>query len=338
MTAYSKIFIVVLNWNGRDDTLACLDSVFKIDYPNFDVVVVDNGSTDDSVPAIRKAFPQSYLIETKKNLGYAEGNNVGMRYALEQETDFIFILNNDTKVAPDILNHLLEAFDDHPKAAALGPVVYEMNRPEIIWTAGEFFDKDGYPYSAKQGDTQIPTNSNKVLETEWINGAAFFSRFDILKNIGLFDSRFFLTYEDSDWCFRARKMGYSCLMVPNARIWHKVASSFDSESSPLRAYYSTRNKLLFAEKNLPKLEWLRRLLCHLSFLIPKMNFTLPFHSNPSLYLKWLFWKIREAYHLWNNPRQKAIRFGIRDYFLRRFGECPRNIWELQSQWKQLKQK
>src|SRR3989338_5520706 len=109
-----KISIIILNWNGLKDTLACLETVFKIDYPNFDVAVVDNASSDGSASVVKERFPQAHFIQNKENLGFAEGNNVGMRVALENGADYIFILNNDTVVDKDILNAFVRAADEHP--------------------------------------------------------------------------------------------------------------------------------------------------------------------------------------------------------------------------------
>src|SRR5690349_2452680 len=109
ITSMPRIAVLVLNWNGRDDTLQCLESLSKVDYPNFDVIVVDNGSIDDSVQAIRASFPSLLLIENGANLGYAEGNNAGMRVALERGADFILLLNNDTVVDGDLLKELAAA-------------------------------------------------------------------------------------------------------------------------------------------------------------------------------------------------------------------------------------
>ena len=246
---HPKVAIIILNWNGRDDTLACLESVFEIDYPNYEVIVVDNGSSDDSVPAIRQRFPPVQLIETGENLGYAGGNNVGIEHALQSGSDYLFILNNDTTVAPDILKHLVAAAETYPDTAAFGPIVLEMERPDIIWTAGEHFAADGLScVHHLQGSRLSELDGLDRQEWDWINGAAFFARAKVWREIGLFDSRFFLVYEESDWCFRARRAGYRCRVVPEARVWHKVAGSFGGEASPLRAYFSARNQLLFAEK------------------------------------------------------------------------------------------
>ena len=325
-----KVDIVILNWNGKDDTLACLESVFQIDYPSYEVIVVDNGSTDDSVPTIRQAFPQAHLIETGENLGYAGGNNVGIRHALERGADFIFVLNNDTTVAPDILTHLVNAAAAHPDTAAFGPVILEQEYPDRIWTAGEHFAEDGLTcVHYRHGKMLSELDREKHRRCDWINGAAFFARASFWKKNGFFDKRFFLVYEESDWCFRARKLGHPCRMAPKARVWHKVAGSFGSESSPLRAYFSTRNQLLFAEKNLPKATWfklVRRAFIKLMPTLPQLT-----EQTTSVHKK-IYWALRDSARHWRHPRQRAIRRGIVDYFTRRFGNCPDTIHDLNRRW------
>jgi len=331
LTTSPKVAVIVLNWNGKDDTLECLDSVFRIDYPNFEVVVVDNGSSDDTVPAIRRAFPRAHLIETGANLGYAGGNNVGIRHALEQDADFIFILNNDTTIAPDCLHHLVDAAEKHANTMVFGPLILEAESPDIIWTAGEYFADDGFGcFHHQQGKTLAELDASDTWKCDWINGAAFFTRAQAWKDIGLFDERFFLVYEESDWCFRIRRNGYECRMVPKARVWHKVAGSFGSESSPLRAYFSTRNQLLFAEKNLPWKIWLTLIGRAMRRLVPKIALSL---NGENSLAKQIYWSLKDSAALWHSPRQKAIRAGIRDYFFRRFGDCPPEIRELQNRWK-----
>ncbi len=319
-----KVAIVILNWNGKNDTLECLESVFKIDYPNFEVIVVDNGSTDDSVAAIRQAYPQATLIETGKNLGYAGGNNVGIRYALEKGAEFVFLLNNDTILAPDVLTQLAKAAQAHPEAAAFGPVIYQVEQPDIIWTAGEFLGKEFTCSHYLQGESSAILDNKDCYETDWVTGAALFTRGSTFSKIGLLDERYFLVYEESDWCFRARAQGYRCLIVPPAKVWHKVAASFGGEISPLRIYFSTRNRLLFAEKNLPKSVWLKLCLRSLKKLLPK--FTLSKINGQPL-LKIIYWSFLEK-----KPQRKAAILGILDYYLRRFGNCPESILLLNKKW------
>ena len=327
----SSTTVIILNWNGKTDTLNCLDSVSKIENSSFETVVVDNGSTDASVEVIRKQHPDIKIIETGRNLGYAGGNNVGIQHALDSDADYILVLNNDTSVAPDILDQLIKAANKYPNAAALGPVVCEMDKPDQIWTAGEFFEDIISPVSFKQGDALASISAEESLNTQWVNGAAFFVKADIFREIGLFDEKFFLTYEESDWCCRAQNKGYNCLVIPAAIIWHKVASSFGNESSPLRAYYSTRNKLLFVEKNRSRMDFFRLFTRLLKQSLPTL---LPAKPGPQAWLKRQHWALRASLQRWRSPLELAFRRGIRDYLFRHFGECPAHIIDLQNLWLQ----
>ena len=128
---FPKVSIIVLNWNGRNDTLECLESVERIEYPNFDVVVVDNGSNDDSVAAIHAKFPEITLLETGKNLGYAGGNNVGIHHALQQNANYILLLNNDTVVDPALVQQFVEAGQLMPEGGAFGAKIYLYSKPDL---------------------------------------------------------------------------------------------------------------------------------------------------------------------------------------------------------------
>jgi len=131
-----SVTIIVLNWNGGQDTLACLESLAQLDYPEFGVLVVDNGSTDGSLQAVQERFPEIPIIETGENLGYAGGSNVGLRWALDHGADYALLLNNDTVVAPDFLRLLVEAVGADPRIGIAGPTICYYDRPEVIWSAG----------------------------------------------------------------------------------------------------------------------------------------------------------------------------------------------------------
>ena len=139
---YPKVYIIILNWNGRDDTLECIESVRNIDYPNFTVVVVDNGSSDDSVEAIHDKFPEITVLETGKNLGYAGGNNVGIRYVLRHRADFILLLNNDTIVDRKILSSFLDAVQLVGHSGIFGAKISFYSDPNKIWYAGAKWRKE----------------------------------------------------------------------------------------------------------------------------------------------------------------------------------------------------
>jgi GT2 family glycosyltransferase len=259
---YPKIYIIVLNWNGRDDTLVCLDSLRKIDYPNFDVLIVDNGSSDDSVQAIKKTFPEVAVLETGANLGFAGGNNIGMRYALESGAAYLFLLNNDTVVDPQVLNSFIDALTYLGKEAILGSKIYYYFEQNRIWYAGTKWENNGFKHLG-MGETDDGQKFNRLTETAYACGCALFVSRTILEKIGFFDEKFFAYFEETDFCYRAKAAGFRSFFVPAAVVWHKVSSSSGGEKSPLFYYYMNRNVMLWAERHLPlydKLKLYRRIL------------------------------------------------------------------------------
>jgi GT2 family glycosyltransferase len=333
MTRRPSVWIVVLNWNGQADTLACLESLQQLHYAERRVVVVDNGSTDGSVDALRSAESRLAIeiIDAGRNLGYAGGNNLGIRYALDRGADFILILNNDTTVDAMLLDELVGAAERHPEAGCFGPWIFYMDEPERLWFTRSEWDPAVSAFTAPGKGRVASEVSNETTNTEYVCGAALFFRAGLARDIGLLDERFFLVYEDSDWCFRARRAGFGCLMVPPARVWHKVGTSFGSEASPLRTYFSMRNKLLWAEKNASRREWWSILRAALRRLYPGLavEAAAPMH-------KALFWAITGFVREWSrkvlDPQETAYRRGVLDYVFRRFGDCPKQVRALTQGW------
>ncbi|MCB1110579.1 MAG: glycosyltransferase family 2 protein, partial [Chlamydiia bacterium] len=239
-----NIYVVILNWNGKDDTLACLASLKEVSTPH-QVVVVDNGSIDGSPQAFSKKFPHVHLIETGKNLGYAEGNNVGIRYALKHKADAIFILNNDTIVTKDILEKFLSR-----NAPIQGGKALLMEDPFKI-------DHLGGNWNGKTGRFELvganaPSKEwAKPITMDYVCGVALFVHAHVFKAVGLFDPRFFLFWEECDWCFRAKQQGFSPQVCPEAILFHKKSASFTG-GKPHTTYFWWRNRLLWIKKNCPK--------------------------------------------------------------------------------------
>jgi len=337
---HSKVSIIILNWNGKEDTLECLESVQRIDYPNFDTIVVDNGSSDQSVIAIQKEFPEVKVIETGKNLGYAGGNNVGIRYALENGADYILILNNDTIVDSQLFKAFINAATKIHEDAILSAKIYYFNDRKKIWYAGGQQIKQ----TARFKHVGIGCNDNDkdyktIMETDYASGCALFTNASVFRNIGLFDEKYFLTYEETDFCYKAKKKNIKCYVVPEAKVWHKISVSFGGEESPVYRYFLTRNRLLWAERHLSKKRFFVILLKDLSklirYIIPpriKINFIGTKLSMESIKKQILNYKIKikEKYQ---DPIMKAQSYGIRDYIFRRFGECQSNLNVSFLKWK-----
>lgn len=328
-----SVVVVVVNWNGKVDTLACLNSLHRMTYTNFQVLVIDNGSTDESISAIRTDHPWVEVIETGINLGYAGGNNVGMKHAVANGADFVLVLNNDTEVAPDLLDRLVEASQQHPAAGILGPRLYYHHDPERIWFAqGIWSNREIYFTWPGQGLKETEFGIEQT-ETDYVCGAALFFRAEVARRIGYFDERFFLVFEEADWCYRARKAGFETRMVPSARVWHKVGASFGSEASPLRAYFSARNSLLWISSHMPfatRMRFWHRILRRLT---PRFSVS----SSVSVpYLKRITWAIlgyrNNLRRMRQDPLQQAFRQGVRDYLWGRFGDCPQKIRAISRAW------
>lgn len=336
-----KVYIVVLNWNGGDDTLQCLESLQTLSYKNFSIVLVDNGSTDGSVERIRKKnWPiQITFIETGKNLGFAEGNNVGIRYALAEEAEFILLLNNDTVVDGGMVDELISAAARYPQDGCFGPRILYMDRPDTVWFNEARWDMRNLRLSFPGQDKPATELPSWDVDTDYVCGAALFFRAEVARQIGLLDSRFFLVFEEADWCFRAHRAGYGCKVVPSAKLWHKVGASFGSEGSPLRTYFSSRNRLLWGERNLPWRSRLRLLFRSFNRLFPHFALSAD-HRVPIP--KRVLWASRQYLRAWyrriHDPHQRALRMGIRDYLLRQFGDCPIQVREISDKWAESRQR
>jgi GT2 family glycosyltransferase/2-polyprenyl-3-methyl-5-hydroxy-6-metoxy-1,4-benzoquinol methylase len=327
--ASPRVVIIILNWNGKIDTLGCLESVGQLDYSNQEVIVVDNGSTDGSVDAIMKQYPAIKILQTGANLGYAGGNNVGIRWALEHDADYVLLLNNDTIVSPDLINKFMDAKSLLPVNSVLGAKIYYLDKPNTLWFAGGKWDsQENKIVHIGQGEIDSAGYSN-ISEVGYITGCALFASSQAFMDVGLLDERYFLTYEETDWCYRAKEQGYKCIFVPDAKLWHKVSSSFGGADSPLVMYFLERNKLLWAKRHLSShgndqlrkktLRTLRRKLFPV--------FSVPNSSIPVI--KILFWSLSSWLKLikrnLSDPMNQATLMALRDYYLDRFGDCPPKV-------------
>ncbi len=255
-----QVAVIVLNWNGLSDTLECLASFkksSKISTGNFQLIVADNGSEDGSLAEIARQYPEVKVIDNRANLGFAEGNNRAMRYALDQGFGFILLVNNDTVVSQDYVARLLAAYQQLPEGSLLGSQIRYYAEPEKIWHFGARWDSEKNEL-VKLAQNELSSGWRQVLEVDQIVGCAMFFPRRTLLAVGLFEPKFFLNFEETDWCFRARAAGYRIYSIPDAVLWHKVSRSF---SSPFHnTYFCSRNRLLWLRRNFDK-ETRRQIYC-----------------------------------------------------------------------------
>jgi GT2 family glycosyltransferase len=242
-----RVVIVIVCYNGIADTLECLASLSQLTYLDVEVVVVDNASKDDTAKSVREQFPKVHVLEPGENLGFAGGNNVGIRYALDKlNAAYCFLLNNDTTVEPGLLEPLVAYSESHPDAGVVGPAMCYYDHREILWAAGGQMDERARSRLIEEGQPFAKLGS-EPRESDFIVGCGMLIRRDVWEKNGLFDDRYFLYFEESDLCFRMRKAGLRCVTVPTVRLWHKVSRSTGG-ASELTLYYMRRNSLLFLER------------------------------------------------------------------------------------------
>jgi len=321
MDTMPRISIIILNWNGWEDTIECLESVYQIKYPNYDVIVIDNGSENESIEKIKEYAEGKLLLESSffkyshenkpirvteysqeeaelvmkgdrhnldlpsnkclilisnpANYGFAEGNNIGIRYCLTNHNpDYILLLNNDTVVEKSFLDNLIPSLscNDH-NIGIFGPKIYYYDydgRKDVIWSAGGFFNMwsgirtTRYYRSIDCDDASYPTN------VDFVSGAALLIHRDVVKTIGLLDPDYFTYTEDVDLCCRAKKNGYHIEYLPSSVIWHKVSMSTGAENSAFSQYLIVRNSVLFMRKNASLWHWPTYLTISCCYLLRRM--------------------------------------------------------------------
>lgn len=234
-----KVSIVLLNWNGWRDTACCLASLQELHYDNFEVIVVDNGSSDDSVLQLRDRFLSVTLLETGKNLGFAGGCNVGIRRALAGEAQFVWLLNTDTKVDSKALNELISAACRDERIAAVGSAIYSMSEPSQLqaWGGGHVDFLLG-----RSRHFLKPVHDDAL---DYITGASLLLRSSALRSVGLLDEAFFFFWEDADLGFRLRKAHWKLAVAGAAKVWHRQSASLRGKDALLDTYFNQAATLFF---------------------------------------------------------------------------------------------
>lgn len=241
-----KIFVIVLNFNGQDTLVPCLASIYQSDYLNFEVVVVDNDSRDGSLEQAMKSFSRAHFIKNSENIGFARGNNVGIRWALEKFADYILILNNDATIEKTTLSELLQTMQRNDSAGIASPLILSGDGKNI-WFAGGIID-----WHKMRTEHLHKTRFDSPYSSEYISGCAMFIKKDVFKKIGILDERFFLYYEDADFSMRAKKAGFDLLVVPLTRIKHLEQSS---SKNNLKIYWLVLSGLMFFYTHSPNKAW-----------------------------------------------------------------------------------
>ncbi len=263
------VALIVLNWNNWPVTVECLQSLRRVTYPRCRVLIVDNGSTDDSERVLREKFPELEFIQTGANLGYAGGNNVGLRRALELGADHLCLLNNDVEVEPDFLEPLVAALEADERLGIVGGLQCSYQNQRLILSSGSFFSW----YTATVRDPQAGLldagQCSQPKDVDFICGAALLARASMARAVGLLDEAFFLVGEDTDWCLRAQRAGWKVAYIPGSKIYHKERATRDSQPQ-MNWYYMVRNRIWLVRRYGSPLQCAVFLLGFLGYFYPKI--------------------------------------------------------------------
>jgi len=292
-----KVSVIILSYNNQKILSQTINSLIDSVSPEVEIVVVDNGSADGSVKYL-KGLRRVKAIFSPKNLGFTGGNNLGIKYGLDNGADYLLLLNNDVLIKEDFIKPMIEFMEKNEKAGILGPKIYfapgyefhqdrysDKEKGRVIWYAGGRIDWNNVVASHRGVDEVDQGQYDQVEETEFVTGCCLLARREVFEEVGLLDDRYFLYYEDADFCQRARKKGWSVIYFPRARIWHLNAASSGS-GGKLHDYFITRNRLLFG-------------------------------------FRWASWRTKQALFRQSLrillKGRKWQKIGVRDFYLGRFG-------------------
>jgi GT2 family glycosyltransferase len=272
-----NVTVAIVHWLNLGDTVACLRSLAAVNYPRLTVILVNNGSSDFAESVVRQALPYLQVIQAQHNMGFAAANNLAVARALRDGAEFVFLLNNDTVVRPDVIRSLLRAFE-HPGVGIAGPIVTYYDHPDRIWSAGGRFSRFlGYSLHPHTGSPVSDDASDR--DVDFINGCALMAKREVFEVIDGLWEPFFLYFEEVDFCLRAARAGLHCRLVSEPLVRHKVSASGGIRGTnaltPNKAYYFGRNPFWLLRRN-------NRGLWRLTALFSQFAVVLPYYLWRSL--------------------------------------------------------
>lgn len=300
---HPMVSIISINFNQPDVTAEMIESVRKITYPNVEVIIVDNASTKGNVDELKNKYPEIILIKSKENLGFAGGNNLGIKKC---KGEYILLLNNDTEVDPGFLEPMIAKFQNNPEIGAISPKIYFHHTPGMLQFTGiseisKYTTRStGWGYG-KMDEGQFDEDK----ETFFAHGAAMMVPRKVIKNVGLMAEIYFLYYEEMDWGQRIRNAGYKIFYVHNAVIYHKESVSTGKES-PLKTYYMNRARIIYMRRNVKGADLLIAFLYQNLVAVPKNLLVYLLKGKFDLfkaYFRAIFWNAKNVFNkeIYHNP-------------------------------------
>jgi len=302
MNKYPKVTVGVLTWNQKKDVLECLESIVRMTYPNYDVVVIDNGSRDGTSEAVKEHFPNVHYVYNSENLGCAEGQNCEIREAIKLGSEYLFTIANDAIVEPSTLTELVREAEKDPRIAFAFPKVYHYGTNKIWFAKGARISEIDWRRGLVTGHIQNTEDNPECdifCDADIYPGGFCMVRLEAVQKGGFLNTSYNIFFDDTEWQVRVIKAGYRGRYVPTARTWHKPSSSLGMESERFY-YYRTRNRLRFFSEYSPKRYFIM-------FLLRFFSFELPFETLYRLCRSGAF------------KQAAAVLEGIKDFFLGKKG-------------------
>jgi GT2 family glycosyltransferase len=241
------VYIIILNFNSVGETLNCLESLSKITYSNYKIVIVDNASTDGSKEKLETLADIKFIINTQ-NLGYASGNNLGIKYALDCSADFICVLNNDVEVEANFLEPLIAYLTANSEVGITGPCICDYKHRNVIQALGADINFYSGLALGKYKGKNIKEINEEIINVDYLGGACFVCRRELFDKVGLIPENYFLFYEETEFCIKAKKIGYKLTCIKESKVYHKGSATI-SKFVGLSYYFLNRNRIVFMRRN-----------------------------------------------------------------------------------------
>lgn len=316
---YPNVAIIVLNWNDSINTIACVKSLQALQYPHYRIYIIDNNSEDNSIQEIKKIFPEIDLYNSGSNLGWAGGNNFGIKLAFSHGYNHFYLVNPDIRVQPETLSALVEAIESD-KVGAVGSVVVSHSNPDWIEFAGAALDKNlGFSRQISMKKSEFIFDGSNVIVPE-LKGCSLLITENGFKGSSFFDERYFLNYDETDWCFRTRSKNMICILAKKSICFHIGAATFGGTGSPLYRYFIARNRVLFSKNNLDKNSFIFAWRC-------------------------IGWELKSAVFGLSGEKTSikkkalviiSLLYALRDAALGRYGDCPTRVRKINKIFKIVK--
>ncbi|MFC1919366.1 glycosyltransferase family 2 protein [Chloroflexota bacterium] len=300
---YPKVCLVIVNWNGLPDTVECLNSLTNVTYPNYGVVLVDNGSSNEEGTVLTQRYGHQHsIISLDSNYGLGIAINAGMKYAIESlNADYLLLLNNDVVVDPEFIGEMVKVAEQDTEVGLAGAKTYFYDEPEriqLVWGSlnlwkGQAIGRPRTLIGKTMTKEYDRGQYDEVRDIDWVNGCCFLVKADAVRQIGMLDEGYFVCWEEIDYCLRMQRAGFKVVYVPKAKVWHKGNRS-TAKTSGFIQYYNARNRFRFMRKHATKMQFASFFIYFLTFVLwARTLYYIVYERNLSS-IMWLYRGVRDG--------------------------------------------